>query len=56
MVGLYALMVHIGISVNAAVVMFGLFVSSTMLIVMWRHRRNQSRGDSLHLIGAEKPH
>jgi len=56
MVGLYALMVRSGVSVNTAIVMFGMFVAGTMLLVMWRHRRNQARGDSLHLIGADKPH
>jgi LPLT family lysophospholipid transporter-like MFS transporter len=56
MVGLYALMVRSGLSVNAAIVMFGLFVGGSMLLVMWRHRSNQARGDSLHLIGIEKPH
>ena len=55
MVGLYALMVRSGLSVNAAIVIFGFFVSGSMLLVMWRHRHNQSRGDSLHLIGVEKP-
>jgi MFS family permease len=55
MVGLYALMVRSGLSVNAAIVLFGLFVGGTMVLVMWRHRSNQARGDSLHLIGAEKP-
>jgi MFS transporter, LPLT family, lysophospholipid transporter len=55
MVGLYALMVRSGFSVNAAIVMFGFFVSGSMLLVMWRHRRNQARGDSLHLIGVDKP-
>ncbi|HEY4139585.1 MAG TPA: lysophospholipid transporter LplT [Casimicrobiaceae bacterium] len=54
MVGLYALMVRSGVSVNAAIVIFGFFVSGSMLLVMWRHRHNQSRGDSLHLIGVEK--
>jgi len=56
MVGLYALMVRSGISVNSAVVIFGLFVASAMLLVIWRHRYNQSRGDSLHLVGLDKPH
>jgi MFS transporter, LPLT family, lysophospholipid transporter len=55
MVGLYALMVRSGISVNTAVVIFGVFVASMMLLVVWRHRHNQARGDSLHLIGVEKP-
>ena len=54
MVGLYALMVRSGVSVNVAIVMFGLFVSSTMLLVMLRFRMNQRQGDSLHLIGMEK--
>jgi len=56
MVGLYALMVRSGVSVNAAIVLFGVFVASTMLLVVWRHRHNQARGDSLHLIGADKSH
>ncbi len=55
MVGLYALMVRSGISISSAVVMFGLFVTSSMVLVMWRHRYNQSRhGDSMHLIGLDK--
>ena len=54
MVGLYALMVRSGLSVNIAIVMFGVFVSATMGLVMLLHRRNQRRGDSLHLIGMEK--
>jgi MFS family permease len=55
MVGLYALMVRSGMSVNIAIGMFGEFVSATMALVMLLHRRNQIRGDSLHLIGIEKP-
>jgi MFS family permease len=54
MVGLYAMMVRSGISVSAAIVVFGLFVTSAMVLVIWRHRVNQARGDSLHLIGLEK--
>jgi hypothetical protein len=54
MVGLYALMVRSGMSVSAAIVLFGIFVTGTMLLVMWRHRSNQAHGDTLHLIGLEK--
>ena len=54
MVGLYALMVRSGVSVNIAILMFGLFVTSTMLLVMWRFRANQRHADSLHLIGMDK--
>jgi LPLT family lysophospholipid transporter-like MFS transporter len=53
MVGLYTLMVQQGVSVNRAVVVFGLCLSSAMLLVMWRHQYNQSRSDSLHLIADE---
>jgi hypothetical protein len=56
MVGLYALMIQQGVSVNRAVVMFGLFMSAAMLLVMWRHQHNQSKGDSLHLIADDGEH
>ena len=54
MVGLYALLVRLGVSANAAIVLFGLFVSGTMTLVLLRHRMNQAQYDSLHLIGIEK--
>jgi hypothetical protein len=54
MVGLYATMVRAGLSVTAAIVLFGLFVTTTMLLVMWRHRANQREFDSMHLIGIDK--
>jgi MFS family permease len=53
MVGLYALMIGAGLTVDVAIVLFGLFVAGTMALVMLRHRMNQSRGDLLHLIGTE---
>ncbi len=53
MVGLYALMVNEGISVNRAIVIFGLFMSAAMLLVLWRHIHNQSKADSLRLIPEE---
>jgi MFS transporter, LPLT family, lysophospholipid transporter len=55
MVGLYTYMVKHGLPVKTAIVMFGLFVSGTMALVMLRHRANQAKGDSLHLIGMDKP-
>ena len=54
MVGVYALMVRAGIGINVAIVMFGVFVSGAMVLVMIRHRANQARGDSLHLIGIDR--
>jgi MFS transporter, LPLT family, lysophospholipid transporter len=56
MVGLYALMIHEGVSVNRAVVLFGLFMSGAMLLVMWRHQHNQGKGDSLRLIAEDDSH
>ncbi|HEV2218986.1 MAG TPA: lysophospholipid transporter LplT, partial [Casimicrobiaceae bacterium] len=55
MVGLYALMVRMGISIDSAVMLFGTFVACSMLLVMWRHRVNQAQFDSLHLVGMDKP-
>jgi MFS family permease len=54
MVGLYALMVRSGMAVSTAIVLFGVFVTGSMVLVMWRHRANQREFDSLHLIGIEK--
>jgi len=54
MVGLYALMVRSGLTVSSAIILFGLFVTASMLLVVWRHRANQREFDSLHLIGIEK--
>jgi MFS transporter, LPLT family, lysophospholipid transporter len=54
MVGIYALMLRAGINIDIAIVMFGLFVSGAMVLVMLRHRANQRRGDSLHLIGVDR--
>jgi hypothetical protein len=52
----YAGMIMADLSVRTVILIFGLFVSSTMTMVLLRHRHNQARGDSLHLIGMEKPH
>ncbi len=40
MVGAYFLLLKAGVSVNAAIVMFGLLVSATMVLVMRWHRSN----------------
>jgi MFS family permease len=52
----YAGMIMADLSVRTVILIFGLFVSSTMSLVLLRHRRNQARSDSLHLIGMDKPH
>jgi len=55
MLALYAGMISIDLSIYTIIVIFGLFVSGTMVLVRKRHLYNQSQGDSLHLIGMEKP-
>jgi len=50
MLALYAVMVHVGLSTNAAITLFGLFVAGAMALVMWRHRQNLAAGDVMHLI------
>jgi len=54
MLALYALMIRANFGIDAIIVLFGTFVCLTMLMVMRLHKHNQSREDSLHLIGMEK--
>jgi LPLT family lysophospholipid transporter-like MFS transporter len=55
MLALYAAMMKADIHINTVIIMFGTFVSGTMLLMIVRHRYNQRRyGDSLHLIGMQK--
>jgi MFS family permease len=52
----YAGMIRADLSIKAVILIFGLFVSGSMLLVLMRYRSNQAQQDSLHLIGMEKPH
>lgn len=54
MLGLYALLVKLNLSVNIVIVLFGLFVAGIMWLVMKKHAANQREYDSLHLIGEQK--
>ena len=54
MLGLYALLVKLDLSVNVVIVLFGLFVAGVMWLVMKKHAANQREYDSLHLIGEQK--
>ena len=51
MLAVYSLLIHWDLSVQAAMVVFGIFVAGSMLAVILRHRINQKKQDSLHLIG-----
>src|SRR5947207_6246442 len=54
MLAFYAVIVHLGLSTNAAIVLFGAFVAGAMLAVLLRHRRNLAAGDLLHLVAVER--
>lgn len=56
MLGIYSLLIHFGMSAPATMVTFGLFVLISMLLVIYKHFRNQREYDSTHLIGEEKRH
>ena len=54
MLMLYALMVKLNLNIHVVIVLFGLFVSGTMLLAMRKHAANQREHDSLALIGEHK--
>lgn len=51
MLGVYAVLVWMDLSVNSVMLLFGAFVAVTMLLVMLRHQYNQRQFDSVALIG-----
>jgi MFS family permease len=54
MLVLYALMVKLNLDIDVVIILFGLFVSGSMLLAMRRHAANQREHDSLALIGEHK--
>ena len=56
MLGVYSLLIKFDLSVPATMLVFGLFVSVSMLLVIIKHRSNQKECDSLHLIGEKTRH
>jgi hypothetical protein len=51
MLGIYAALLALNLHIETIIVLFGLFVSGTMLLVILRHRHNQRQFDSVSLIG-----
>src|SRR5882672_3383108 len=51
MLAIYSAMIKASFHINTIILGFGSFVVVTMFAVMLRHRYNQAKGDSLHLIG-----
>ena len=56
MLGIYAVLIHWDLSVPATMVIFGVFVTASMLAVIAKHFINQREYDSTHLIGEDKRH
>ena len=54
MLGVYALLIALGLHIETIIVGFGLFVAAAMLLVILRHRHNQRQFDSVSLIGEIK--
>ncbi len=54
MLALYSLLIKADLSTGTILIIFGVFVALAMACVMLKHRYNQSKQDSLHLIGEEK--
>lgn len=56
MLALYALLVSLDVHVYIVIGLFGLLVAATMMLIRKWHLLNQSKEDSLHLIGEHKGH
>ena len=54
MLGVYSLLIKLDLSVPGTMLVFGIFVSVSMALVILKHQRNQREYDSTHLIGEEK--
>ena len=54
MLGIYALLIALDLHIETIIVLFGLFVSASMVLVILRHRHNQRQFDSVSLIGQAK--
>ena len=54
MLALYALMIRANFHINTIIILFGLFVSGTMALVMLWNRSNHRQGNLDHLIGEAK--
>jgi len=55
MLGLYALMIKSDLSIGTIVIIFGLFISGSMVLVRQRHLVNEQRRDLAPLMGIDKP-
>ena len=56
MLSFYALLIFFEAHIYVVIVLFGLFMSIIMALIRKWHFYNQSKEDSLHLIGTRKIH
>lgn len=56
MLGMYALLIKAGLSIQTIIVLFGLFVGGAIYAVMLWNKANMREQDWTHLIGEEKGH
>lgn len=56
MLGVYSLLIMLDLSVPTTMLVFGIFVVSSMSLVILKHKKNQAEYDSTHLIGEAKRH
>ena len=54
MLTMYALLISFDVHIYSVIIMFGSFVAITMTLIRRWHMLNQSKEDSLHLIGEHK--
>ena len=54
MLAIYSVLIRYSVPINLIIVMFGFFITGSMVVVIRRHVSNQAQGDSLHLIGIDK--
>jgi len=54
MLGVYALLIEAHLAITTIILLFGVFVSVTMGLVLLRHRHNQRKFDSVALIGERR--
>jgi phosphatidylglycerophosphate synthase len=54
MLAMYSLMLRMNLDLNTIIVLFGLFLSGTMIAIKRLHAANQREHDSLALIGEHK--
>jgi MFS transporter, LPLT family, lysophospholipid transporter len=54
MLAFYSVLIRNSVPINVIIVLFGFFITGSMVLVIRHHVANQAQGDSLHLIGIDK--